>query len=309
MGSAVSSVGSCVCGQKSIVVNNTRVWFKETIAEGGFSYVDLVKEDKKGTTCALKRILCHDDKAKQEALLEAKYYGMFKHENIIPIIDHCISHKRHLEEVFILFPFYHLGTLYDQYQLLTYNTDKAELLTNKRILKLFLGICEGLKVFHTYNPISYAHRDIKPANILLKTEDHPILMDLGSVAPAVVQIKNSRDAQSLQDLAAERCTLPYRAPELFHVAMHSMIDEKVDIWSLGCVFFSLLYLEGPFDKVWLRKDSVALAVQNKNLPFPSEDNYPSSFRELAKMLLHTDATKRPNITWIIDHTKTLLEKY
>ena len=59
-------------------------------------------------------------------------------------------------------------------------------------------------------------------------------------APAVVEIKNSRDAQNLQDLAAERCTLPYRAPELFHVALYSMIDEKVDIWSLGVLIFELL---------------------------------------------------------------------
>ena len=307
MGSVVSSISSCVCGQRSLVVNDKRLWFKENIAEGGFSFVDLVKEEKTGNTCALKRILCHDDEAKHEALLEAKYYEMFKHDNIIPIIDHCVSQKRHLEEVFILFPFYHLGTLYDQYQSLTC-TDKREYLTNERILTIFLGICKGLQVLHTYKPISYAHRDIKPANVLLKTDNHPILMDLGSVSPAIVEIKNSRDAQRLQDLAAERCTLPYRAPELFHVALYSMVDEKVDIWSLGCVFYSLLYLEGPFDKVWLRKDSVALAVQNKNLPFPSDDHYPHSFRELAKMLLQTDPNKRPNITWIISHVESIISK-
>lgn len=35
---------------------------------------------------------------------------------------------------------------------------------------------------------------------------------------------------TMQDLAAERCTMPYRAPELFTVKLHSIVDEKVDIW-------------------------------------------------------------------------------
>ena len=31
-------------------------------------------------------------------------------------------------------------------------------------------------------------------------------------------------------MAAERCTMPYRAPELFNVETHSVIDERIDIW-------------------------------------------------------------------------------
>ena len=34
----------------------------------------------------------------------------------------------------------------------------------------------------------------------------------------------------VQDLAAERCTMPFRAPELFQVPLQCTIDEKVDIW-------------------------------------------------------------------------------
>ena len=34
----------------------------------------------------------------------------------------------------------------------------------------------------------------------------------------------------LQDLAAERCSMPYRAPELFQVDSYCKIDERIDIW-------------------------------------------------------------------------------
>lgn len=52
----------------------------------------------------------------------------------------------------------------------------------------------------------------------------------GSAANARVEISNISDAQNLQDLAAERCSMPYRAPELFNVENHSTIDERTDIW-------------------------------------------------------------------------------
>lgn len=57
----------------------------------------------------------------------------------------------------------------------------------------------------------------------------PFLL-LGSATQARVQISNTSNAQSLQDLAAERCSMPYKAPELFNVEPHCIIDERTDIW-------------------------------------------------------------------------------
>jgi serine/threonine protein kinase len=39
-----------------------------------------------------------------------------------------------------------------------------------------------------------------------------------------------------------------RAPELFAVPSHCDIDEKTDIWSLGCLLFALMYFKSPFDR-------------------------------------------------------------
>jgi len=35
---------------------------------------------------------------------------------------------------------------------------------------------------------------------------------------------------TIQDWAAQRCTISYRAPELFNVESHCIIDERTDIW-------------------------------------------------------------------------------
>lgn len=46
----------------------------------------------------------------------------------------------------------------------------------------------------------------------------PILMDFGSALPARIEIKDRRIALMQQDLAAEHCSMPFRAPELFDVS-------------------------------------------------------------------------------------------
>ncbi|GAA6023214.1 hypothetical protein JCM8202_001031, partial [Rhodotorula sphaerocarpa] len=62
----------------------------------------------------------------------------------------------------------------------------------------------------------WAHRDIKPANIMLADDNTtPILMDFGSALPARIPVPDRRVALLQQDLAAEHCSMPFRAPELF----------------------------------------------------------------------------------------------
>lgn len=52
------------------------------------------------------------------------------------------------------------------------------------LLKLFIQICEGIKVFHNFRPTPLAHRDIKPSNVLLAPDNTPVIMDLGTLPSA-----------------------------------------------------------------------------------------------------------------------------
>lgn len=45
-----------------------------------------------------------------------------------------------------------------------------------------------------------------------------------------LQVRGTREAMTIQDWAAQRCTISYRAPELFNVESHCVIDERTDIW-------------------------------------------------------------------------------
>ena len=119
---------------------------------------------------------------------------------------------------------------------------------------------------------SYAHRDIKPGNIMISdTGTQPIVMDLWSLAPAPTAITSRALALQVQDQAAEHSTMPYRAPELFDVKTGTVVDTKVDIWSLGCTLYACLVGKSPFEaRSEETGGSLSLCVLGGDWRFPDE---------------------------------------
>ncbi|XP_032257651.1 serine/threonine-protein kinase 16 isoform X3 [Halichoerus grypus] len=146
--------------------------------------------------------------------------------------------------------------------------------------------------------------DLKPTNILLGDEGQPVLMDLGSMNQACIHVEGSRQALALQDWAAQRCTISYRAPELFSVQSHCVIDERTDVWSLGCVLYAMMFGEGPYDMVFQKGDSVALAVQNQ-LSIPQSPRHSSALRQLLTSMMTVDPQQRPPIPVLLSRLEAL----
>lgn len=99
----------------------------------------------------------------------------------------------------------------------------------------------------------------------------PILMDLGSLAPSPTPITSRALALQVQDQAAEHSTMPYRAPELFDVKTGTVVDTKVDIWSLGCTLYACLVGKSPFEaRSEETGGSLSLCVLGGDWRFPDE---------------------------------------
>ncbi|KAJ8253005.1 hypothetical protein GJAV_G00208090 [Gymnothorax javanicus] len=288
----------CVCTRSAIIIENKRYYFIQKLDEGGFSYVDLVEGAQDGRFYALKRILCHDREARQEAQTEVEMHRLFSHPNILPLAGHAIMERGGKTEACLLLPYISKGSLWSVLEKLR---DKNSFMPEACILHILHGICAGLKAIHDKG---YAHRDIKPTNVLLEEDDRAVLMDLGSMNRARIEVRGSREAMTVQDWAAQRCTISYRAPELFTVESHCIIDERTDIWSLGCVLYCMMMLEGPFDLIFQKGDSVALAVQNP-VSIPQPCRYSQGLQTLLSSTMVSNPQERPDISWVLEQVQHL----
>eukprot|EP00903_Cladosiphon_okamuranus_P006885 g6705.t1 len=232
-------------GPASIALDNgTRVRYSSSpIAEGGFSFVYRATDTSTGEHYALKKILCQVDEQRELALAEMRSHQEFSHPNLMPLKDWAFVRVPQGEAAFLLFPFMD-GSLRDV-------IDKRLLgggppLGEVEALVIFAGVCRGVEALHKHTP-AWAHRDIKPENVMMKRDGTPVLMDFGSVAPAQRVIRGRSDALAAQDEAAVHSTLPFRAPELFDVASDARLDQRTDVWSLGCLLYALRYGFSPFE--------------------------------------------------------------
>ena len=222
------------------------------------------------------------------------------------------KNRLHFYNQSVSFFFKQRGTLKDELQRRELTKDPF---AEGIILSIFLQICDGLMAFHQALPQPLAHRDLNPQNILLTQDLTPVIMDLGSVELARVQIDTHSQAQHLQDIAAEKSTISYRPPELFQVSSKCKIDERTDIWSLGCLLYAMCFYKSPFDLVWERGDSVALAVQSgsNNLHFPSSikggqsHSYSSGLKKLIQSMLEGELSSRPHLVEVMETATVLSE--
>jgi serine/threonine kinase 16 len=292
---------------KVVHVNNRKLLIKRQLGEGGFSYVYEVKDAKDHRVYALKKMLCQTDELLNTGHHEISVLQKFNHPNILKLVDHTTVPSQKVpgaQEILILIPFIKNGTLQDALEIHRAehggNNCTTSPFSEKEALTLFKGMCEGVRQFHTEDP-PLALRDIKPGNVLLSTKLVPVLMDFGSVTEARVTVADRRQALALQETAELMCTPQFRAPELFNIPSECVVDERTDIWSLGCTLYAIIYGIGPFETC----TSVALAVQNP-VPFPPTLFSPQ-LTALVKSMLAVDYRERPFISDVINSADNILK--
>jgi serine/threonine protein kinase len=81
--------------------------------------------------------------------------------------------------------------------------------------------------------------------------------------------------------------------------------------SLGCLLYALCYFKSPFDCVFERGDSVALAVQSaESVGFPSDAAgiYSADLRQLITWMLTVNPAMRPHLSQITDRVRQMLRQ-
>ncbi|CAL5088590.1 unnamed protein product [Urochloa decumbens] len=289
MGCSISGLNAlydAATGGGDVWINERRFRVLRQIGEGGFAFVYLVREQQPASDAAPARR--HSAHVSED--------GTYAMKKVL------IQSKEQLdlvrEEI-------RVSSLFNHPNLLP--------LLDHAIIAV--KMCEGLKHMHSFDP-PYAHNDVKPGNVLITRckGQAPVatLMDFGSARPARKQIRSRSEALQLQEWAAEHCSAPYRAPELWDCPSHADIYERTDIWSLGCTLYAIMFNVSPFEYALGESGgSLQLAIVNGQLKWPAGPNppYPDELRQFVIWMLQPQSEMRPHIGDVVLHVDKLIAKY
>lgn len=146
----------------------------------------------------------------------------------------------------------------------------------------------GVKAAHEAGIV---HRDLKPANLRITPQGVLKVLDFGiakSEAPNAAQ--DAADDVLVTEVGRALGTPGYMAPEQ---ARGASVDERVDVWAIGCLLFECLTARRAFEGDSLADVLVAILEQEPDwsaLP-PST---PQHVRELLESCLQKDPELRPD---------------
>jgi Protein kinase domain len=195
------------------------------IGRGGMGVVYRAYDLRLKRVVALKLVapeLALDERFRARFVRESELAMSLEHPNVVPIYDagdvdgRLYLAMRHVE-----------GT--DLMALL-----RAERkLDAARALALAGQVGNALDATHARGLV---HRDVKPSNVLLDQDEHVYLADLGLTQRLEEQGARAGENRSVG-------TPAYLAPEQIE---GQPIDERVDVYSLGCLLYECLTGEPPF---------------------------------------------------------------
>lgn len=159
-----------------------------------------------------------------ERFLEAiRSAASLEHPNILAVYD--VGRAGDL--IYFARPFVHGESLRDR-------LDREGQLPIEEALQIVREVADSMGFAHSHDVV---HGDLRPENILIR-EGHAVVSDFG-VEKAVLQAARADP----QDLATVVDDSPYMSPERF--AGDRKLDERGDVYSLGCVLFEMLAGEPP----------------------------------------------------------------
>lgn len=233
-----------------------RYEIKEKIGQGAAGSVYKALDTKLDRIVAIKK-LRHSDTEEREAtagsqgtpeslLREAKALSAYQHPNIVTV--HDVGEDA--DGPFVVMELLNGSNLDD--------VVKAAPLPLDDFYRIAGQALEGLAAAHGRDML---HRDIKSSNLMLVWDDsggyNVKLLDFG-----LAKISSGASLQTVDQSGSVLGTINFMAPEQFE---RSPIDQRADLYSLGCVFYHALTQKHAFDGE-TGAEVMASHLQHRNTP-------------------------------------------
>uniref|UniRef100_A0A061R0Y7 Serine threonine-protein kinase edr1-like isoform x1 n=1 Tax=Tetraselmis sp. GSL018 TaxID=582737 RepID=A0A061R0Y7_9CHLO len=256
-------------------------FIKGRIGAGAFGQVFLARW--RGQDVAVKMFIdeYRHDEAGNLSNFRAELQMMAEHvaqgcDRIVKLLGACLTPPN----ICIIYEYVPNGSLHDRIH-------SGEPLSYLDVISLSRDIAEGLAFLHP----SVVHRDLKPQNILLDSQWHAKICDLGL----------SRHKDALQSyLRTEAGGTPiYMAPEIF---VRAQVHTRADIYSLGVIMNQMISCEVPWKGMLPFQVIYAVSMKHERPPIPSE--CPEAFRNIIERCWDSNVDNRPRaselVRWLDD---------
>jgi serine/threonine protein kinase len=198
---------------------------------------------------------------------EAQILARLQHPNIVTVFDTGVDGG----ERFIVMELVEGPTLREL-------LDREGRLALERAAEIASGLASALGFAHEHDVV---HRDVKPSNVLLPPDGGVKLADMG--------IARLLSPEALTATLSLRGTVRYISPEQVR---GDRVDNRADLYSLGCVLFEMLTGRTPFEG-----DLAALSYAHMHTPAPRirsiDPTVPAVMDELVAAMLEKDPVDRP----------------
>ncbi|XP_063621140.1 cyclin-G-associated kinase [Cydia splendana] len=285
-----------------VEIGNMKLRVKKVIAEGGFAFVFVAQDVSSGTEYALKRLMAADEQANKNIIQEISILKKLSgHPNVIKYIAASFIDKSKtshgMGEYLLLTDLCSGGSLMEALQ------NRGQAFPLPTILRVFYQTCKAVQHMHAQVP-PIAHRDLKLENFLISNEGTMKLCDFGSATTDVYSPNPSWSANQrnmLEENLAQFTTPMYRAPEMLDTWDNRKIDHAVDVWALGCILYTLCYMQHPFE------DSAKLAILNGNYNLNPNDQRYKCLHEIINGCLTVSPEQRLTISGVLERLAAVAE--
>lgn len=247
------------------------------LGKGGFARCYCIRDCATGKEYACK-VVAKDSlkrsRAKQKLLTEIKIHRSLNHSNIVGFYRNFEDEKH----VYILLELCTKQTLMELVK-------RHKYLSEDEVRRFGLQIIDATMYLHSKRVI---HRDLKLGNLFLTHgADNHTSIRLGDFGLATQLQYDGEKRQTI-------CGTPnYIAPEILNSKKGQGHSYEVDVWSLGCIFYTLLVGRPPFQTRNIKE--TYRRIRKVTYRFPSTPKVSEAAKYMIQRIFQIDPKQRPTL--------------